>query len=346
MNKGISVLFAVLAVLFATSVVCGEQSPLQFKRVMVIVLENQDLWVANLNSDLMHIAKKGTLLTNYKATTHPSQPNYISIIGGETLGVKGDGHYDVDGKNLVDLMEEKGVSWKAYNEDYPGNCFASDSGKYKRKHNPFISFNNIRNDKDRCAKIVNADEMWKDLENGNFPQFAFYTPNMNNDGHDTGIIHAGKWAKEFIHKLSDYNTIRDETLVVLTFDEGLMIGANLIYTVLIGPQVPMDNFDHTRYTHYSLLRTIEDNFGLGTLGRHDEKATPFLFKNNPPSFMLTVPIFSLIVAGGAVFVIVVVTVSFFLIRRQVRRKRSNAVNKDIENKPNFEHLQENDPEHA
>lgn len=32
--------------------------------------------------------------------------------------------------------------------------------------------------------------------------------------------------------------------------------------------------DSTQYNHYSLLRTVEDNWGLGSLGRHDATATP------------------------------------------------------------------------
>ena len=51
----------------------------------------------------------------------------------------------------------------------PGNCDASASvGTYYRKHNPLISFNSIRNNATRCAKIVNADEFDTDL-NGKVP---------------------------------------------------------------------------------------------------------------------------------------------------------------------------------
>lgn len=35
-------------------------------------------------------AHNGTLLTNYLAITHPSQPNYIAMIGGALLGFNSD----------------------------------------------------------------------------------------------------------------------------------------------------------------------------------------------------------------------------------------------------------------
>jgi hypothetical protein len=45
-------------------------------------------------------------------------------------------------------------------------------GTYYRKHNPLISFNSIRNNATRCAKIVNADEFDTDL-NGKAPRALF-----------------------------------------------------------------------------------------------------------------------------------------------------------------------------
>ena len=50
---------------------------------------------------------------------------------------------------------------------------------YHRKHNPFISFENIANDKARCAKIVPATELDKDIENNTVPQFVFFTPDVS-----------------------------------------------------------------------------------------------------------------------------------------------------------------------
>jgi hypothetical protein len=116
-----------------------------FKHILVFVLENQDFWMCNLNSKLLSLEKKGTLLTNYRAITHPSQPNYIAMIAGSTMGVTSDSNTDVEGTSIVDLLAQKNLTWKAYEENYPGGCFAGESSDtYRRKHNPFISFNNIR----------------------------------------------------------------------------------------------------------------------------------------------------------------------------------------------------------
>jgi hypothetical protein len=44
------------------------------------------------------------------------------------------------------------------------------------------------------------------------------------------------------------------------------------------PRPPPGSTDNNPYTHYSLLRTVEENFGLGNLGRGDANATVYKFK--------------------------------------------------------------------
>jgi hypothetical protein len=77
-------------------------------------------------------------------------------------------------------LEKKDISWKSYQEDYPGGCNKEmDIGLYARKHNPFMSFTNISKDKKRCAKIVNSKQLDKDIARNSVPQFVFYTPNVS-----------------------------------------------------------------------------------------------------------------------------------------------------------------------
>jgi hypothetical protein len=66
------------------------------------------------------------------------------------------------------------------------------------------------------------------------------------------------------------------TLVVVTFDESHQRSpaqGNRIYTVFLGPMVKAQRVA-AYHTHYDLLRTIEDNFGLCALGAGDEGAKP------------------------------------------------------------------------
>jgi len=298
-----------------------------FDRVLIVVLENQPLRASIKNSHMRDIVSKGTLLTQYYALTNPSQPNYIGLLAGDLLGVSGDGVYNLAENNLVDLMEEKNVSWKAYQENYPGNCFAGDTsdGLYKRKHNPFISFDNIRDNPKRCANIVGSSELLQDLKDGTVPQYSFYTPNMNNNGHDTGLAFTASWLSgTFLPTYFELFNNTGNALLVITFDEGVP-GDNQIYTLLIGPMIPEGNIDNTKYTHYSLLRLIEENFQLGSLNRGDVGAARITseffvqgtirFTDERMALVLGIglPLVALIILGAVVY---------YLYKRRVQKRRA------------------------
>jgi hypothetical protein len=93
-------------------------------------------------ANLSRLASQGILL-NYKAITHPSQPNYVASVGGNTNGVISDLFTRIDSshKTIVDLLEAKGVSWSEYQEDSPYSGFEADwinhqtgANDYVRKH--------------------------------------------------------------------------------------------------------------------------------------------------------------------------------------------------------------------
>ncbi|KAI9340037.1 phosphoesterase family-domain-containing protein [Zopfochytrium polystomum] len=234
------------------------------------------------------------LLTRYKALGHPSQPNYIAQICGDTV-VRDDEVYDVSISSVVDLLERRGVSWRAYMEDYPdlneGEIYRGrDLGTYVRRHNPFMSIKNIQTNVKRASNIVSGNRFQKDLAEGNLPQYIFYTPNQMNNGHDTNIHYAGNYIRDFlVPLLRDPRLMSAHTLVVLTFDETAMFSiSNRVATWLIGSPVNEAALrtgkgdangckkDEMKYSHFSLLRTVEDNWSLGSLNRADAKATPFL----------------------------------------------------------------------
>ncbi len=76
------------------------------------------------------------------------------------------------------------------------------------------------------------------------------------------------------------------TLIVILFDEAdfdavgydtSYEGPNQIYTVLLGDMIAPGTVVDTPYNHYSLIKTIEKNFGLGTLHKNDRDANWFRF---------------------------------------------------------------------
>ncbi|XP_024383811.1 probable acid phosphatase [Physcomitrium patens] len=272
---------------------------LWFDRIYVVIFENTDYSAAIADPNFAKWTAKGKKLTNYHGVAHPSQPNYIAMIAGSTLGVTDDSVHNLSQQNLVDLLETAGVSWKSYNENYtasPNVCnLAATIGSavcpnqtkkttkttlYARKHNPFVSFTDIQGSASRCNKIVPATQLAVDKANNAIPQVVFYVPNQCNDGHDIGVTYAGKFLDSFMTSTFTGNAITGRTMVVITFDENSGTSGNQILTALVpfGTMgITVGSSDNTNFNHYSLLKTIEQNFGTGNLGQNDVTASPFNF---------------------------------------------------------------------
>jgi hypothetical protein len=98
-----------------------------FDRAILVIFENTNYEDAMDQPFFKKLATLGTNLTNFFALTHPSQGNYIGLTSGSLNGVKNDNPIDLNVTNVIDLLESRGISWKVYAEDYPGNCFLGKS---------------------------------------------------------------------------------------------------------------------------------------------------------------------------------------------------------------------------
>lgn len=248
-----------------------------FEKVMIVVLENTDYAEALQQPFMARLAREGGLLSNFHAVAHPSQPNYLALTSGTLNGVDSNDSVTLTARHVGDLLEAKGMSWKVYAEDYPGDCYLNKSaGDYVRKHVPFLSFRNIEADRQRCHdRVVNATELAQDVASGRLPHYSLYIPNTKNDGHDTDVAQADRWLSHTFGPLLRDPRFTRGLLLVVTFDEASQEdGSNHIYTSLWGQGVRPGSNSDARYDHYSLLRTIENGLGLGTLGKNDVTATP------------------------------------------------------------------------
>lgn len=187
---------------------------------------------------------------------------------------------------VVDLLEDKGISWGTYQEDMPytgyeGYSWVNQKTKkndYVRKHNPPILYNANTTPK-RLSYQKNTTMFYQDLKAQTLPQWSFITPNMTSDGHDTSVTVAGAWTRNFLEPLLNNTYFMDKTLILVTFDENhsYTIG-NRVFSILLGGAVPSSlqgTTDSRYYNHYSDIATVEANWDLHTLGRWDVGANVF-----------------------------------------------------------------------
>jgi acid phosphatase len=263
-----------------------------FDRFITIWLENTDFLSAAADPNFGALTKQGIHLTNYFAVTHPSEPNYVASVGGDYFGMQNDNLNRVpqNVSSVVDLLEDKGISWAEYQEHMPETGFqgfsqpnvVTGANDYVRKHNPLVIFDAVANVPNRVNLIKNFTLLDQDIANDAIPQWAFITPNMTNDGHDTNITFSSKFSVNFLEPLlrnPRFNGPR--TLILLTFDEsGNSTVQNRVDSVLLGNAVPREligTSDGNFYNHYSEIATVEANWGLHTLGRYDVGANVFEF---------------------------------------------------------------------
>ncbi|KUJ23288.1 phosphoesterase-domain-containing protein [Mollisia scopiformis] len=273
-----------------------------FDRIVQIWLENTDYDKASTNSDLLWLASQGIALTNYYAVTHPSEPNYIASVGGDTFGMDNDDFNQIPANisTVVDLLDTKGISWGEYQEHipYPGFqgfnwsnqvTYAND---YVRKHNPLVIYESVTSNATRLSLIKSFDSFASDLAAKTLPQWSFVTPNMTNDGHDTTIAFTSSWARGFIAPLLNNNYFMNNTLLILTFDEDeTYTNHNNMFTILLGGAIPTSlhgSTDSTFYNHYSMISTVSQNWGLPSLGRWDCNANVFALVANKTGHTNTV----------------------------------------------------------
>lgn len=253
-----------------------------FDQIVVIVFENKDFLGVVGNPDmpnLNRLAVEYTLLNNYYAVAHPSLPNYLAMLGGDTFGINVNCEdCFINAPNLADLIEQSGRQWKTYQESMPEPCFIGSRGDYVQKHNPFIYFDSIRQDTERCrARVVPFEALAEDLAAGQLPAFSFITPGLCHSGHDCSMAEMDAWLGQTVDMLRYSPALSQNSLIVVTFDEatgddssgccGLPTQAGgRIATLLISPLARRGFEDSIPYSHYSLLKTIAEAWQLPLLG--------------------------------------------------------------------------------
>jgi phosphatidylinositol-3-phosphatase len=175
---------------------------------------------------------------------------------------------------------------------------ASATDQYAARHNPFVYFHSIIDRPACAAHDVPLTELPEDLASaGQTPSLAFIAPDLCHDGHDAtcadggagGLPAADAFLRTWVPRITSSPAYRQSGLLVITFDEaandssaccGEQPGPNTpapggqsggpgggrVGAVLLSPQIRPGTTTSEQYNHYSLLRSIEDAFGLAHLG--------------------------------------------------------------------------------
>jgi hypothetical protein len=246
-----------------------------FSHIYVIVMENHEYGsiVGNAKAPYINaLIRRYGLATNYTAVAHPSLPNYLALWAGSTFGIHDDSNHDLGARNVADQLEAHRKSWHVYAQNLPARCstvaeasggvdLVGAGGTYVRKHEPAMSFTDISRKPVRCARLTRLSTFSPTAAN-----FELIVPNMTNDMHDGSIAQGDAFLRAFVPRITRNRAFRT-SLLVIVWDEGstALGGGGKVATLLISPRTIPGIRSARAHNHYSLLRTIQNAWGLGCL---------------------------------------------------------------------------------
>jgi hypothetical protein len=210
-----------------------------------------------------------------------SLPNYLDLYGDNysiTTDCNPSSTCHINATNLADNLDAKGLTWKGYMESMPSPCYLTTSGSYAPKHNPFVYFDDIRTNTTRCSSHdVPYTTFASDLASAaTTPNYVMIVPNLCNDMHDCSVSTGDNWLKSNLPAIFNSPACTaDKCLLILTWDEDDGSQGNQVLTIFAGSGAKTGGVTSAvSYTHFSMLRTIENIFGLPTQTSNDAAASP------------------------------------------------------------------------
>jgi hypothetical protein len=176
---------------------------------------------------------------------------------------------------------------------------ATATDEYATRHDPFVYFHSIIDDTALCdSHVVNLSLLPHDLASAaNTPNYVFITPDLCDDGHDSpcangdagGLAQADQFLRQWVPQITSSPAFTQQRgLLLVTFDEAATSdttsccgeipgpgspepgingpGGGDVGAVLLSPCIAPGTVSTVAYNHYTMLRSIEDMFGLPHLG--------------------------------------------------------------------------------
>src|SRR2546428_4816370 len=272
------------------NVIISPSATNNFDQLVVVLMENKNLnEVYGPAPYMTQLADQYSFSQGWSSITNPSQPNYIALLGASTFGVGGDGnHPNLNHPTLVDLIETSGHTWNAIAEGSGSGCSINpDRGE---DHFPFLSYTTITGSAARCASLHSGGptDVVAALNAGT--NFIWFTPTDQHNMHDNSVASGDSWLQSWVPGLLSA-MVGKHAALFLTYDEGYA-SPPLVYSGFSGPTAKQAYKSTSSYTHYSLLKLIEDVWGGGSLGQGDVNAASpleFFVAGGPPVPGLSIP---------------------------------------------------------
>ncbi len=280
-----------------------------FQYIVTILMENNGLCdvtpslvsgcgsASNPARYITSLAQSYGFNTHYTGVGHPSEPNYVALLGGSTFGYTSDGYccFQLNSPNLVDRLDAAGLSWKAFAEDSSGSGTCGFMPPRSGDHYPFIDFSDMKTSA-RCANMLTTTspldpEFLAAINGVTLPNYVWLTPNDSDNMHSSSITIGDSYLAALVPLiLSSRMFATQKAALFIVFDEGNDFcptgnsKSDCLVAEWAGPAVKKAYSSTTSYNHYSYLSTLEANWNLASLTANDASAPPMteFFGTSPP----------------------------------------------------------------
>jgi hypothetical protein len=234
---------------------------------------------------IVSLRNAGANFTDSHAVTHPSEPNYLALFEGDTEGLTDDScPHTYHAANLASVLLASGQTFLGYSESMPAFGYTGcNSGNYARRHNPWVNYANVPATANLPFNAFPADY-------GDLPTVAYVVPDLCHDMHDCSVATGDAWLASQLDGYVQW-AMSHNSLFILTFDEDNGTATNQIATIFVGPMVQSGDYP-TRIDHSSVLRTLEDMYGVPATGKAaNTESITAIWKSVPPTPVRRPPIF-------------------------------------------------------
>jgi len=235
--------------------------------IVILIFENHGYpeIIGSTNAPHINALAKDTLsalFTQSYGIEHPSQPNYLDLYAGCNQGITSDavpGGIPFTTENLGSELLDAGRTFITYSEDLPNVGYnGATSNAYARKHNPAANW--MGTGTNQIPPETNQPFSAFPVQFSKLPDVCYVVPNLNNDMHDGTIAQGDAWMFTFLNNYIQWAKTHN-SLFIVTFDEDDNSAANRVATIFAGQMVKAGQYSET-INHYSILRTIEDIYGM------------------------------------------------------------------------------------
>ena len=243
-----------------------------------------------------NLADQFVLFDNYFSSAHTGSitNRMFSVSGGpgsEFNRIPEKGFGDIP--TIFDKLQERGISWKYYIKDYDPdlnyrNLQELDYLPPQVQWVPLLGFDRFLDDPDLFSRIVDLDEYYIDLENGTLPSVS-YVLLLGATEHPISDLLLGQRTTRTMVQMLMQSDAWESSALLITYDDwggwydhvappqvdkygyGFRVP-----TLLVSAYARQGYIDHTQLDHTSILKFIEENWGIQPLAERDAKANNFL----------------------------------------------------------------------